>query len=44
MGVGSTGVAALNLERQFTGFELEQTYFDAAVKRLDNIQTKLVKD
>lgn len=44
MGVGSTGVAALNLERKFIGFELDSTYFDAAVKRLVNTQIKLVKD
>jgi len=42
MGVGSTGMAALNLKRQFIGFELEQPYYDAAVKRLDTIQTKLI--
>jgi len=43
MGVGSTGVAALNLERQFIGFELDKQYYDAAIKRLDaTIQAKLV--
>ena len=42
MGVGSTGIAALNLKRQFIGFELEQMYYDAAVKRADTIQTKLI--
>lgn len=38
MGVGSTGVAALELERRFIGIELDKTYFDAAKKR---IETKL---
>lgn len=42
MGVGSTGVATLNLRRQFIGFELEQQYYDAAVKRLDAIQAKMI--
>jgi len=34
MGVGSTGVAALQNNRQFIGIELETNYYDAAVKRL----------
>jgi len=42
MGVGSTGVAALNLGRRFIGFELEQKYYDATLKRLGTIQVKLV--
>lgn len=43
MGVGSTGVAVINLRRQFIGFELEKQYYDAAIKRLDaTIQAKLV--
>ena len=36
MGVGSTGVAALNLNRRFIGIEVDKTYFDAAKKRIDN--------
>ena len=42
MGVGSTGVAALKLERQFIGFELDKQYYDMAVKRLDIIQVKMI--
>jgi len=42
MGVGSTGVAALNLGRRFIGFELEQQYYDATLKRFGAIQVKLV--
>jgi len=43
MGVGSTGVAAISLGRKFIGFELEQEYYDAAVKRLEtSIQAKMV--
>ena len=37
MGVGSTGVAALQNKRNFIGIELEKDYFDAAQKRLKNI-------
>jgi len=34
MGVGSSGVAALNLGRKFIGFEIDEKYFKAAEKRL----------
>jgi len=34
MGVGSTGVAALELGRAFLGVEIEQPYFTAGSKRL----------
>lgn len=36
MGVGSTGHAALNLQRKFIGIEYEQKYFDATIRRLKN--------
>ncbi len=35
MGVGSTGVAALELERRFIGVELDHKYFEAAKERID---------
>lgn len=35
MGVGSTGVAALQLGRQFVGCEIDKIYFDAAKQRLE---------
>lgn len=35
MGVGSTGVAALRLNRKFIGIELENEYFKAAEKRIE---------
>lgn len=37
MGVGSTGVAALQLGRQFVGCEIDKIYFDAAKLRLEAI-------
>lgn len=39
MGVGSTGVAALELNRKFIGIELEKVYFEASRKRLESILT-----
>lgn len=41
MGVASTGVAALNLGREFLGFEIDETYFSASEKRLKSIHPKL---
>lgn len=41
MGSGSTGVACLNLNRDFIGIELDKHYFDIATDRIKNIQTKL---
>ncbi len=36
MGVGSTGVAALNLNRRFIGIEIDNEYFNAGKKRILN--------
>ena len=36
MGVGSTGVAALNLKRKFIGIEIDQEYYDASVRRIND--------
>lgn len=35
MGVGSVGVAALELDRRFIGVEIDETYFAAAGQRID---------
>ncbi len=40
MGVGSSGVAALDLNRRYIGFELDETYFNAAKKRIDKTNAK----
>lgn len=36
MGSGSTGVACININRDFIGIELDDKYFDIAKKRIEN--------
>ena len=44
MGVGSTGVACMNLNRRFIGIELDKQYYSASVKRLNRlVSTKIEK-
>lgn len=38
MGAGSTGVAAMQLERKFIGIEIEPKYFDIACRRIEDAQ------
>lgn len=38
MGSGTTGVACVNLKKQFVGIEREQKYFDIACKRIEDAQ------
>ena len=40
MGIGSTGVAAMNTGRKFIGFELEKNFFNIAQKRIDEALAK----
>ena len=35
MGIGTTGVAALNTNRSFIGYELDEKYFEIADRRLN---------
>lgn len=37
MGSGSTGVAALNLNRKFKGIEMDEVYFNIAVERINMV-------
>ena len=41
MGVGSTGVAAVKLNRKFIGFEIEENYYGASVNRLIEAGSRL---
>ena len=41
MGVGSTGVSALQLGRRFIGIEIDPVYFQAASKRIEAATTRL---
>lgn len=36
MGSGTTAIACLNTNRNFIGFELDDGYYEAAIKRIDN--------
>ncbi len=38
MGSGTTGVACINLDREFIGIEREPKYFDIACRRIDDAQ------
>ena len=40
MGSGTTGVAAINMEKQFIGIERERKYFDIACERISQAQAQ----
>lgn len=42
MGSGSTGVACRNLNREFIGIELDETYFKIAENRIREAQTLVI--
>ena len=37
MGSGSTGVACVNTNRNFIGFELDNNYFNTAKERIEKV-------
>ena len=44
MGVGSTGVACVNTDRSFIGIELNEGYYNIAVKRIEEAQNVIKQD
>lgn len=44
MGSGSTGIACLNTNRKFIGFELDKEYFEIAKKRIEDRSKELEED
>ena len=40
MGSGSTGVAAVGINRNFIGMELEEKYFNIAKERIESVNKK----
>lgn len=43
MGVGSTGMASIELNRKFIGIELDENYFEIAKQRIEDTYNKLNK-
>ncbi len=41
MGSGTTGVASLELNRKFIGYEIDEGYFEIAKRRLENVEKRL---
>lgn len=44
MGSGSTGVACINTDRDFIGFELMREYYDIADKRIEEAKDKITQN
>jgi DNA modification methylase len=38
MGSGTTGIACVNMDREFIGIEIEPIYFEIACERIDRAQ------
>lgn len=41
MGIGTTAIACINTDRNYIGFELDDTYYDLASKRIEDYITKI---
>ena len=41
MGIGSTCIAAKNINRDYIGIELDKNYYDIAVGRVNNTKKEL---
>jgi site-specific DNA-methyltransferase (adenine-specific) len=41
MGSGTTGIASVNMKKQFIGIEKDQKYFDIACKRIEDAQRQV---
>ena len=44
MGSGTTGVACANLNRDFTGIEMDENYFKIATERIENRYVELAQE
>ena len=42
MGSGTTAIAAINTNRNFIGFELDETYFDIANERIEKSLERVI--
>ena len=40
MGSGTTAIACMNTERNFIGFELDETYYEKSLERIKNHTTQ----
>ena len=43
MGIGSTGIACVNTNRNFIGIEIDDGYFNIAKKRIEEAQSRIEK-
>jgi DNA modification methylase len=41
MGSGTTAIACLNLNRKYIGFELDKSYYDLSIKRIEDYNKQL---
>ena len=43
MGCGTTAMAAINTNRRYIGFEIDKTYFDYSLERIENHEKQQTK-